>query len=254
MAQLGFKRLLKSKVAAGIATAALSLGCMGSASASLVFMGTYDGTGEGYGNVNNILSLHKSGGAGGAGDVEAGTVSWDGTQDVKTGDYDLTNPNKTATQTFATIGLSGSTAAADLRLFWDPSEVGSSAGDDTQVDQLVMSIFAPDGTLLFSASLAAPVHHNTLGNPGLGGGDFVYGLDATQAAGLQAALDGVGDFSQYRIGLHATVSYVDDGPDTWFVGKKLGGNGNHVPEPGALSLAALGLFGAAMASRRRRNG
>lgn len=241
----------RKSIASAFVAALIGIGYAGGASASLVFMGASSDPGQGYGNVVNLLSMHKSGGAGTASDVEDGIVAWNGSADVISGFYALTDPNKTATHTFGSIGLSGGTAAANIRLIWDPSEVGSASGDDTQVDALILSIFAPTGgAAVFQASLAAPVFHNYVVGPGLGVGDFVYGLDAAQAGMLQATLNGIGDFSAYRIGLTASVSYIDDGPDTWLLANA-GVPGNQVPEPGILSLAAIGMLGVAVATRRR---
>lgn len=258
-------KLHRKSIASALVAAFIGLGYAGGASASLVLLGASSDPGQGYGNVINLLSMHKSGGAGTAADVESGKVAWNGTSDVITGTYALTDPNKTATHTFSSVGLSGATAAANLRLIWDPSEVGSATGDDTQVDQLILSIYAPTGGALFSYSLAAPVLHTYLVGAGLGVGDFVYGLDGTQAAALQSQLTGIGDFSAYRIGLESTVSLVDDGPDTWLLGNagatgpcvpspSNNNCGNQVPEPGILSLAAIGMLGVAVATRRRRRG
>ncbi len=198
--------------------------------------------------------MQLMGGAGGAGDIEGGSVTWNGTNDVVTQDPGSViegDPNKTATQTFATVGLSGATAAADLRLIWNPSEVGSDEGKKTVVEELTLLIFNALGVQLFSASIAAPVIHETLTNPGLGAGDFVYGLDAPQAAALQAILDAAVDFSNYRIGLDTKVSFVDDGPDTWLVAK---GESVPVPEPATTALLSLGLLGFAASRRRRSQG
>lgn len=266
------KRHIRNSLASLI-LAGLGLGFAGTASANLVFLTDSDNTGEGFGNVINVLSMQKPGGAGTASDVEQGKVAWNGTTDVKTSTTSpstiLTDPNKTATQTFGTLGLSGTTAAANLRLIWDPSEVGSAAGDDTQVDALILSIYDPLGAVVFTASLAAPVHHNYVVGPGLGVGDFIYGLDVPQQLALQTALSLAGDFSAYRIGLESSVSFVDDGPDTWLLANANGGvceptpqnnfcgnpppsSTGTIPEPSSSALAflGLGLIGASFWKRR----
>jgi hypothetical protein len=130
---------------------------------------------------------------------------------------------------------------------------------------LIMTIYTAAGGVAFTASLAAPVEKDYVVGAGLGVGDFVYGLDATQAGALQGVLNSAsgGDFSAYRIGLESSVSYVDDGPDTWLVANANGGvcvpapnnnfcGQNFVPEPGVLSLTAVALLGAAVSTRRRR--
>lgn len=259
------KRHIRNSLASLIMVG-FGLGVAGTASADLVFLTDSANAGEGFGNVINVLSMQHSGGAGTATDIEQGKVAWNGTTDIKTSTTTpssiLTNANKTATQTFSTVGLSGSTAASDLRLIWDATEVGSAAGDDTQVDSLILSIYDPLGSVIFTASLAAPVHHSFLVGPGLGVGDFVYGLDAAQQLALQALLTPVGDFSTYRIGLESSVSFVDSGPDTWLLAKANGGENppppppsstGTIPEPSSSALAflGLGLLGASFWKRRR---
>lgn len=268
------KRHIRNSLASLI-MAGLGLGFAGTASADLVFLTDSANTGEGFGNVINILSMQKPGGAGTASDVEQGKVAWNGSSNVITSTTSpttvLTDPNKTATQTFAAVGLSGATAAQNLRLIWDPSEVGSAAGDDTQVNTLILSIYDTLGSVVFTASLAAPVHHSYVVGPGLGVGDFIYGLDLTQQGTLQTALTLAGDFSAFRIGLESNVSFVDDGPDTWLLANANGGvceptpannfcgnppppsSTGTIPEPSSSALAflGLGLIGASFWKRRR---
>lgn len=246
----------------------LGLGCAGSASASLVYLGFFPSSGTGFGTQANLLTMQNTGGTGGPTDVEAGSVAWNGSGDVLTGAFTDPNPGKTATQTLGSLGLNSLTAAADLRLLFDPSETGSTAGERIDVNSLTMTIFTAAGTAFWSASLAAPVSHPALSGNGLGVADFIYGLDAVQAGDLQHQLNllgGAGAWANYRIGLAASQSYVDDGPDTWMVSSVLS-NGEcipsvandfcgpqQIPEPGALSLVGLALLGAAGVLRRRAN-
>lgn len=221
----------------------------GVSEASLIYLHEYDASGLGFGAVDNILSLQKPGGAGGIGDVESGKVAWNGTSDVITGSYVLTNSNKTATFTFGYLGIDD---ASQINLIWDPSETlnaGGGLGDDTEVTELIMTIYDPGGGSFFTASLDAPVFHDHVVNPGLGVGDFVYGLDAPQTTSLNTLLGGVGDFSAYRIGLESTVGYVDDGPDSWLIGR---GPGNPIPEPATMLLFGTGLLGLAALTRKNR--
>ncbi len=215
--------------------------------ADLIQMGGSFDLGEGFGNSNNILTFQNSGGAGTASDIEEGGVSWNGAN-VYTEDAD-TNPNKTATFSFSDLGI---TDASQILFVWNPDEVGNTAGKQTQIDELRMDIYAPAGGSIFDASLAAPVHFDDLFNPGVGGGDFVFGLDAAQSTTLQGILEGIGDFSAYRIGLYSSASFVDAGPDTWIVGKVTGESPGPVPEPMTMLLFATGLGGLATVTRRKK--
>lgn len=261
----------RNTIACTLVAALFGLGYAGAASASLVFKNDSNLTAEGYGNVINLLSMHAPDGGGTATDIEDGKVAWDGSSDVISSPaglgFELTDPIKTATHTFGSVGLNGTAAAISLRLIWDPTELDSSPA--TQVNTLILSIYAGDGTLVFTDSLAAPVFHDHVVAPGLGVGDFVYRLDTADVATLQATLNAApgGDFSAYRIGLESNVSFVDGASDTWLLARRgseascAPSAANNfcgqpeaivLPEPGILPLLAIGLFGVVATHFRRR--
>lgn len=163
--------------------------------------------------------------------------------DLVTGQYDLSNPNKTATVSFNELGV---TEVSELALIFDPSEVNST-GQKIQVDDLILTVNANITSVeIFNSGAFASVTHLQLGNPGLGQGDFIYGLDTNQAAALNSALGS--SFGDYRIGLYSYLSYVDDGPDTWLIAKGFGTP--PVPEPTTMLLFGTGL--ADLAGLRRK--
>lgn len=238
------------------AVVALSLWGAGTglASAALIYSAQTDLSGQGFGTVNNILTMQQSGGAGDASTTEQGKVAWNGSQDVVTSTSGTADANvgKTATYTFGSLGI---TDASEIVLGWNPDEVGN--GARTDVLTAIISIYAPDGTVVFTDSLAAPVTHLSE-TGGVGNAGHAYLLDAAGVAGLRTVLNPIQDFSLYRIGLESLVSFVDNGPDTWTIQKGPGdspctGDCGTVPSPAPLALLGIGLGAIAMIPRRRRS-
>lgn len=214
-----------------------------SSHASLIPAGTVSLSGTGIGTVSTILTIHDNDG------TEAGEVRWTSSGNVATGN--VVGPNvQTKTQLFGDVGIS---SAADIRIIFNASEP---SGGSIQLDDLVLNIFAPDGTLLFTSGAFAPIFLADT-EPGTGKSGFAFQLDVAQAALANPYV-----VAANRIGLSAETSMAQGGLETFFI---LRGAGvppcdpavevcgpQEIPEPGTLALLGIGLAGAGAMSRRRR--
>lgn len=251
----------KSKRWLSVAAGVLAAAHMGFASANLIFDDNIDAKGTGFGTQDNILTLHNAGGAGAATDTEDGTVAWTGTAQTCTGNDVVCTSGQTDLYTFSQLDLVN---AEQIILIWNPNEVGGSV--ETQVDELVLTIYNPNGTTFFSASLADPVFFDTINHNGVGGEGFGFRLDDTEAAELNTLLGGLSTTNRDNliIGLHSSVSFVDDGPDTWTIqslcpaGETCGAppepctvdcGPQIIPEPQSLLLIAVALLGLSVVRR-----
>jgi hypothetical protein len=178
----------------------------------------------------SILSIQSPGSTSNA----AGGVSWNGHNDVRSGD--AKNGEHTKTLSFAQAGISN---AGQLRIFMDTED----PDNDLRLNQLTLTAYGSNGQILFQGSLAAPIHFANEAN-GQGHGDRVFALTADQAAQLQAAY--LSD-PNLRLGLFASTS-DDTGSFTNF---KLGQGPAAVPEPTTMFLLGTGLVGVAARARRR---
>jgi len=242
-------RLIKAAVATGIAFATTA------SHASLIGGNLQNFQGTGLGAVNTILTIQSPGNS----TTETGSVAWNGSGDVRTGDF---QPGASQTLT-RTIGSTGISSAANLRLIFNPVEPQNGADSSINLNNLVLSLFSPTGTLLFTSGAFSPQAFNA-SDAGTGNAGFVFQLDAAQAAAAQAAAFSGSTFSQNRIGLTASAAAATGGPDTFFVANFTGGGGGPstggpgggstaVPEPGIVAIFGLGLIALGTMTRRRRN-
>jgi PEP-CTERM motif len=166
-----------------------------------------------------------------------GKVAWNGSKDVISGEI-AKQGEHTKTLSFAQAGI---TNAGQLRIFMDIED----PDNDLILHEMTLTAYGTNGAILFQGSfIAGPQFFSELGG-GQGHGDYVFGLDATQAAQLQAAFQADPNL---RLGLFARTS-DDTGSFTNF---KLGQGPEAVPEPTTMLLFGTGIAGIAARARRRR--
>lgn len=235
MTALPIKPILAMACAAGAALAA------GGARAELVFLEEEDFQGTGLGAVNTVLTIQSPAN----GSFEAGSVGLDasGTQVIE-GDA-KTGSSQTSVRSLGELGID---AASELRIVFNALEPG---GDGIVLSDLVLDIYDPGGTLLFSSGAFSPVSFDST-FPGAGNAGFVFGLDAAQAASAQALAFG-GAFGANLVGLSAAASDATGGFETFFVARAEGpGPVTPIPEPQTWALMGAGLFAVLLMRRRIR--
>lgn len=213
-----------------------ALALSASAHASLELLGPIDQVGTGLGAVETILTLQSPANS----TTEAGSVAWDGTQDVLTGDTIAINK----TLTFAEVPIQH---ASELVIVFNPVEPGNTTDNTITLTSLTVDFFSASGTLLFtSGALANAPLVFPITDLGTGKSGFAFALDSTQAATAEALAFGANYNPLNRIGLSASLIDATGGHETFF--------GVPIPEPEtyAMMLAGLGLMGV-IARRREKS-
>ncbi|MDQ1589520.1 MAG: hypothetical protein QOG71_147 [Pyrinomonadaceae bacterium] len=222
----------------------LSLSASSAYADGLVLLGTDPqhpcGVGRGCGDARapHVLSIQNHTSASGA---VGRSVSSPNT-DVRTGDW-LRGSN---TQTVSLTEI-GATQASDIRIYFDIIEPNAGTKSDVTLNSLVLTAFNAQGVEVFRASLVNPGQNFEMVGNGQGTSDYTFGLDAAAAARLQAA---IAANPNLRLGLIASVSRADGGPESFFIGAE--NSPAAVPEPATMILLGTGLAGAAASVRRRR--
>jgi hypothetical protein len=223
--------------------------------ASLILLNPTPISGAGLGNVNTVLTLQSPA----ASTTEAGCVLAGGTAGSAaqctaafgsgfTGGTVLTGAAQIGAPTIGTLGIVNAT---DLRIILNAAEP---AGDAITVQQLALNLF--NGTTLVGTThtLAAPV---TIPNTftGVGQAGFAFGLNAAEAATVQAQLNALtpAQRAAVQVTLAAQLTGAGGAPESFSVARATGGvGGAEIPEPATMSLVGSALLGAAFLLRRKR--
>src|SRR6185503_205972 len=172
--------------------------------------------------------------------TESGGVLWDGTGDVWFGDTSA-GPHQ-HTVAFSSLGVND---PSQLLVLININEANGGSKAPITVDSLIITAYDASGNVVFTAESVGPLTLDQFKHAQGSTSDYALGLDAEAAARLQAALAADPNL---RLGLEATLSDVDGGPERF----KWAGQAGPVPEPATMILLGTGLAGVAGAVRRKR--
>src|SRR5579859_6611131 len=225
--------------------------------ANIISAGTVDVGGSGFGNLPRALTIQSNGPS----DlVESGCIAPDGSGGLIAGGSacalasgavggDEQSPLGFPKQSAPTLSSLGITSGTRLGILFDAIQPQNSNNNVVTINDLTLKLYSGT-TLVFTAS---GTFANLATNPGNGNTDYLFMLDAAQAAAFDSAL--AGNFGD-RIALDSSISFPRQsaGPDSFALLNATGLTSliPTVPEPVSFSVVGTGLIGLALLRRKYR--
>jgi hypothetical protein len=210
---------------------------------ALISDGTRSTKGNGFGVVLPVLSLQNT-------PQETGSIVWNGSQDVCSGDAKCTGSVHSQTYLFQDLINAGIKNAANLGLVYNINEPGS--GINTHINDVRLTVFDLAGNFVFQTGLCGGTNPVCPGDfPQVGGGQggdgYLFILDPTAQTGLAAYF---ADPTHFRVGLTSSISSTAAGAEDYYFQAIEGAA--PVPEPASMLLLGSGLFGLVAHVRKRK--
>jgi len=203
-------------------------------------VGSVSDSGTRFGNISNILTLQNNG-------SETGSVAWNGSSDVLSGDA----KNTSQTWLFSDIIAKGITNASELGIVYNVNQQGKDSELNTNLINFSLQVYDSAGALVGgipvgdSAAFGSPNVYPPIAQ-GTGGAGYLFDLLSGYEIALAPYFSSPG---AYRLGMSGNIDLSNDGPENFFFAKISGVT--PVPEPGTLLLLGFGLIGLAGFSRRK---